>query len=194
MAKIPHIHKNIAKVIANAFGVEKPPISRYWDDNHENFVNILESVNSPQNGVTSFATIGLSDHPLILNGKEFDARLEIVGACGSNFKNFDNVLSTAAFCVINSQWFCAPGVIFPDVLSMYDLSPTMSDLYFVPPFLWEENLRTITFEGKKIAWLLAVPISKAESAFAQEKGPEKLEDLFEKEQIDIYDLHRPSVV
>ena len=194
MGQIPHVHKSIAKVIANAFGTEKPPISRYWDDNHENFVNILESVNSPQKGVSSFATIGLSDHPLIFKGKEFDARLEIVGACGSNFKNFDNVLSTAAFCVINSKWFCAPGVIFPDVLSMYDLSPTMSDLYFVPPFLWEKDLQTVNFEGKQIAWLLAVPTSKAESAFAQEKGPDRLEELFEKNQIDIYDLHRPSVV
>ncbi len=194
MRKISYSHKRIAKIIANAFGSDKPPITEYWDDNHDNFVYILESIDSHQKGVISFATIGLSDYPLLFNGKEFEARLEIVGACGSNFFNFGNVISTAAFCIINSKWFCAPGVIFPDVISMFDLSPTMSDLYFVPPFLWCERFRAVDVEGKKIAWLMAVPVSKAESKFAQEFGPDKLEDLFEKKQIDIFDLHRRSVV
>ena len=29
------------------------------------------------------------------------------------------ILSTAAFCIINSKWFCYPGAIFPDIVSMY---------------------------------------------------------------------------
>jgi hypothetical protein len=103
-------------------------------------------------------------------------------------------MATLAFCVINSGWFCAPGVIFPDVVSMYKHSDTMSDIYFAYPFLWEERLRSTMIGDRKVAWLLAIPVSKAETEFAQSHGPDKLEDLFVEKGIDIYDLNRASVV
>ncbi|MDI6533855.1 suppressor of fused domain protein [Bacillus mycoides] len=40
-------------------------------------------------------------------------------------------------------------------------------MFFVPPFLWEDQLKTMDFPDKKVAWLLAVPISKKEYLFAQ---------------------------
>jgi suppressor of fused protein SUFU len=77
---------------------------------------------------------------------------------------------------------------------MYDCSPTMRHFLFVPPFLWEGQLDTIDRDGRKIAWLLAVPISEGERAFAEANGSEKLEELFGDRQIDIFNLHRPSEV
>ena len=147
-----------------------------------------------QDGVTSYATVGLSDSPLIFKGEEFGTRVEIVGACGASFSGFDNVLSTLSFCVINSKWFCAPGMIFPDVISMYNLSSTMSDIYFTSPFLWDERLKSHRIGDVDVAWLLAIPISKEESKFAKEFGPHKLEEIFAEKNIDIYDLNRMSVV
>ncbi|MMZ71657.1 Antitoxin YqcF [compost metagenome] len=70
----------------------------------------------------------------------------------------------------------------------------MKHMLFVPPFLWEEQLQTIDFQDKKVAWLLAVPISENEYLFAQEYGSNKLEDLFEQKQIDIFDIERKSVL
>jgi antitoxin YqcF len=194
MPSVTRYQKQVAKHTALAFGVEKPPITQYWDDNKKNGVFILEANNNPQSGVNSYATIGLSEHPLMHKGKEFSTRVEIVGVCGSVFSDFANIVATVAFCIINSRWFCAPGIIFPDVVSMYKKSNTMSDIYFANPFLWEERFASTSFDGQKVAWLLAVPISKAEREFAQINGPEKLEDLFSKKDIDIYDLNRPSVV
>lgn len=194
MSSVTEYQKKIAKHTALAFGVEKPPITRFWDDKKENGINILEAINSPQDGVTSYATIGLSEHPLVLKGKEFGTRVELVGACGSAFPDFANLMATLAFCVINSGWFCAPGIIFPDVVQMYNQSNTMSDVYFSHPFLWEEGLKSTLIEDRKVAWLLAVPISKAESEFAQSHGSDKLEVLFSEKDIDIYNLNRASVV
>lgn len=194
MTSVTSYQKQVARHTALAFGVEKPPITQYWDDNKHSGIFILEAADSPQSGVKSYATIGLSEHPLIHNGREFSTRVEIVGACGSVFSDFANIIATVAFCIINSRWFCAPGMIFPDVVSMYMKSNTMSDIYFANPFLWEEKFASTSFDGQRVAWLLAVPISKAESKFAQINGPEKLEALLIRKDIDIYDLNRPSVV
>lgn len=186
--------KMLAGHTALAMSAEKPPIFQYWDENRQNSVCILEAANRPQDGITSYATIGLSDHPLMFQGREFDARVELVGACGSAFPGFANVLATAAFCVVNSGWFCAPGIIFPDLVSMYKASVTLSDIYFAHPFLWEEELKSTLIEDRRVAWLLAMPISKAESAYAQSYGPEHLEARFAEMDIDIYDLNRASVI
>lgn len=194
MKQISNKQKALAKHTASALMVDKPPIFRYLDNEKKNEVHVLQAVNSPQQGVTSYATVGLSDHPLILQGNEFDARVEIVGACGSAYVDFGNVLATLAFCIINSRWFSAPGIIFPDAMQMYDPSLAMSDIYFAHPFLWGDRLKSIRLEEKNIGWLLAVPTSKEETSFAQRFGPEKLEALFTERDIDIFDLNRASVV
>ncbi|MDP3230387.1 MAG: suppressor of fused domain protein [Acidovorax sp.] len=186
-------HKNLASSIAGIFGVQKPSIARFADEKGGSDIFILEAKNSPNLGVNSFSTIGLSDIPLFFKGSEFGARVEIVGACDASFHRFAEAISTAAFCVINSHWFCAPGMIFPSVIGIHGISTTMSDIYFANPFLWPE-LKTINIEGKDIAWLLAVPVSKAETEFAQKNGPEKLESLFSERNIDIFNLNRTSIV
>jgi antitoxin YqcF len=101
--------RRLAEHTALAMRVEKPPVHRFWDENKESSVFILEATDRPQDGVASYATIGLSDRPLMFKRREFDTRVELVDACGSAFSGFANVLATAAFCVINSGWFCAPG-------------------------------------------------------------------------------------
>jgi hypothetical protein len=142
--------------------------------------------------VSSYATIGTSDAPLFFRGKEYQVRAELVGACSSSFIEFPNVLATAAFNIIKSRWFCAPGVVFPDVFAMYRPESSMAHVLFVSPFLWEDGLQTVSLPDRKVAWLLAVPISEAERAFAVEHGPKRLEELFEQRQIDIFDPDRPS--
>ena len=193
MCDISTANKTIAKTIATAFG-GSPRVIRFWDDAHESFVDILSCANRPQEGVTSFSTIGTSDFPLYKDCKEYPVRVELVGVCGSNFKGLDRALASAAFCIINSRWFCFPGAIFPNVLTMYECSGTMRHLFFMPPFLWESKLHTIDLVNKKVAWLLAVPISDEERAYCDSHGSAKLEELFKLHQIDIFNLDRPSVI
>lgn len=79
-------------------------------------------------------------------------------------------------------------------MSMCNLSVTMSDIYFASPFLWDGRFESREIEGRTTAWLLAVPVSKAETAYASEYGPAKLEELFSRQDIDVYNLNRASVV
>ena len=76
---------------------------------------------------------------------------------------------------------------------MYQASNTLSDLYFCPPFLWNDRLSGLTTDEKELAWLLAVPISKDEAAFVSSFGAAQLEKLFEEADLDIYDANRASV-
>ncbi|WP_246314591.1 suppressor of fused domain protein [Paenibacillus foliorum] len=121
-------------------------------------------------------------------------RVEIVGACKSEFEFFPNVLATCSFNVINTRLSCSPGVIFKDEVKMYYPDLEMKHVMFVAPFLWEDSLTTLDFPSKKVAWLLAIPISHKEYLFSNEQGSEKLETLFENSQINIFDLNRKSVL
>lgn len=186
--------KLIAKKLNSEIESDKKSYVDYWDEDRKNSIVLLHAKDTPQIGVDTYSTVGLSQYPLFKDNKEIDVRTEIIGACSPAFENFDNIIATAAFCIVNTKWFCAPGVVFPDIVSMYSASNTLSDLYFCPPFLWDEKLSGLTADEKPVAWLLAVPISKAEAAFASSYGPAELETLFEKADLDIFDLQRSSVV
>lgn len=192
MDDVTDANRRLARTAAEAFG-GKPRVTRYWDDDHKSFVDLLVSVDRPQAGVASYSTIGLSDHLLMKDGKDYGVRVEFVGACGTSFKKFDNIIATAAFCVINSKWFCYPGAIFPDVVHMYKASKTLKHIFFAPPFLWENKLKTMELGDKKVTWLLLVPISDQEMQLAETEGSDKLEELFIEKQIDIFNLNRVSV-
>ena len=193
MNDITEENKAIARMALEAFGGTLN-VACYWDEAENNSVDLLACKDRPEKGVTSYSTIGLSDSPILVGGDEIGVRLELVGACSSLVKEFPNIITTAAFCIINSKWSCSPGAVFPEVVEMYNCSKTMKHLLFVPPFLWDEKLKTIDFSSKTVAWLLAVPISEEEYKFAEEESSDKLEDLFEENQIDLFNINRPSVV
>ncbi|HSD82690.1 MAG TPA: suppressor of fused domain protein [Anaerolineae bacterium] len=185
--------KAIATRVREVFG-GTAEVHRYWDEGNEFHVDILHSANSPWPGVTSYSTLGLSNWPLFQDDKEFKVRLELVGACTSNAPTLGNVLATCAFYIIKERWFCAPGVIFRDMLTINDVPCTTPHLLFVPPFLWDEKLNT-TFQlaNRLVTWLLAVPITEAEAVFGATEGSDKLENLLQEKDVAIFDLQRKSV-
>lgn len=194
MKAITDYQKEIASLTAKFFSKEKPPILQFWDEEENTNTYVLKAKDSPVTGITSFATVGLSDHALFLSGEEFENRTELIGACDSNREDFAHILATSSFFIVKSKWFCAPGIIFPGIIEMHNLSKTMSDVYFTNPFLWGNRFQSTYIRNRTVAWLLAIPISKSETKFAAEFGSEKLEKLFSEKDIDIFDLNRASVV
>jgi hypothetical protein len=185
--------KTIAQTARAAFG-GKMSVTRYWDDPHVSCIDILECVDRPYPGISSFATIGVSDEGTGITTDEMPLCVEMVGACASSSKHFANILATCAFNVINSKWVCRPGTVFPDVVRMYDPSSPMQHILFVPPFLWDDRLKTLKLEDRWVAWLMAVPISQTEHEYAQTNSTDELETLFERKQIDVFNLRRRSVI
>jgi antitoxin YqcF len=190
---ISNDNKAISKVLIDAFR-GTPKYTRYADEPKKSTIDILSCIDSPWEGITSHGTLGLSDYSI---GKVVDnvpLRVEFVSACQSEVDFFPNILATCAFNIINSHFKCEPGSIYTDVVETYAKSP-MKHILFTNPFLWEDKLNTLYLQPRKIvAWLLLVPISDEELGYAEVKGTKALEDLFEKEQIDIFDLLRKSVI
>lgn len=189
---IPAEHQTIATHLAAVFS-GLPQVINFSDEAGKHDVAVLRAKNSPVKDIDSYSTIGLSDLEQTFEGLDKPIRVELVGACGSDVTKFDNLLSTAAFCVLNHGWPCHPGAIFADLVTLYQLSETLEHLFLVDPYLWD-GLDELTLPDREVLWLMAVPISEAEAAFAEENGSDALEDLFEKNQIDVFDLNRPSVV
>jgi hypothetical protein len=169
-----------------------PSVSKFWDKENRNDVDILTVRDSPEAGVSSYATLGLSDYSIGLSSDDARLAIESLLALRNGYQDAANILASCAFSVINSKVKVRPGGIFPCVIESYRPDIEMKHVFLVPPFLWD--LKTQEFPTKKVAWLLAVPISEKEKGFAVENGSDALESLFEEKQIDIFDLERESIV
>ena len=119
-------------------------------------------------------------------------RIEILGACNNEQIEFPNILSTAAFEIIDRAE-CNYGLILPRLIELYYPNINMKHICLISPFLWDE-LKTIELPDIKVAWLLMVPISDEEMNYALKYGVDELESLFEEANIDIFDLNRLSVI
>jgi hypothetical protein len=184
-------NKALAVYLRSKFG-GTPSVSKFWDDAKRSDVDIMTVPDSPQPGVSSYATLGLSDSSIGLSSNDVRLGVELILALTNKYEDAANILASSAFAIINSKLKARPGSIFPRVIELYRPDLDMKHILLVPPFLWE--LETQEFAAKKVAWLLAVPISDEERNFALEKGSDALENVFEQKQIDIFDLDRRSVL
>lgn len=185
--------KAIARAIVDAFGT-RPRIHAYYDDKRQSVVHIASAPGVIGDDLTAYATIGVHEYSIGHEEGGLPLRIEMLGLCASTSEIFPNILASCAFNIINSQFTCHPGAVFPNVVTFYHPEGALKHVLFVPPFLWEDRVRTMTFDDKKVAWLLAVPISDAELEYARMHGHEALEDLLEQHDADIADLDRASVL
>ncbi|MCH4285859.1 MULTISPECIES: suppressor of fused domain protein [Bacillota] len=185
--------KEIANTLLNIVGGNKK-IYRFYDEAEESSIDIYFGIDSPQEGVTTYGTIGLSDYSLglKLDGNR-ELRVELIAACESARPEFGNILSSCAFNIINTHYPCFPGVIYPSVISEYYKNSDMKHILLTTPFLWDD-LHPLDDEKNHVTWLMAVPISDKELKYAQEYGTDVLEDVFERKDIDVFDLDRKSAI
>ncbi len=191
----PEEYKIIGKRLIQAFGGGKPKVIRYWDENEENSVDLLSLPSQKHNGTLFYGTMGLFYKQFVIDGVPFESRVEMVGAAYEAFEQFPNVLSTASFCSIKDDFFCEPGSVLPNAVSMYYPKLEAKHLYFTSPFLWEDDLDTLQLSDDiDVNWILAIPITDSESSYLKENGEDAFEDLLEENDIDIFDLSRDSII
>ena len=97
---------------------------------------------------------------------------------------------------MRGEYSISPGAVYPNIIRNYYPNAKVNHIFFTQPFLWE--LESFDFDEEYVTRLQAIPITEAEFQFLEkhgaELGPQKLEELFEEHQIDVYDFMRPSVV
>ncbi|PZL73779.1 hypothetical protein CI088_07955 [Enterococcus plantarum] len=184
--------KLIAQRILQAVG-GNPKVVEYRDKNENSTVGIFIGANRPYDDVTTYSTIGLSNYGIGLKYQNKEIRVEFVGGSESKYKKFGNILSSCAFNIINDKFSCKPGTVYPNTVSEYYEEISVKHVLFTDPFLWD-GLEYIDTENVHITWLMLIPISDKEFKFIRNNSVEELEDLFKKNEIDIFDLNRDSVI
>lgn len=184
--------KIIAQKVLKAIG-GTPKVIEYLDRDETSKIPIFIGENRPYQEIVSYATIGLSDYSIGLKIDNKELRVEFIGACETYYDEFVNIVSTCAFNIINDHYSCEPGTVYPNVVSMYYPNLEMKHIFFTTPFLWE-GLEGIETADNYISWLMMIPISDKEFDYLRKNGSDKLEDLFEENQIDIFDLSRKSII
>jgi hypothetical protein len=170
----------------------RPSVSKFWDDAHHASIDIMRVEKAPDEHISTVSTLGLSDTDIGLEADGRSLRVELLMSYRTSQNDGENILSTCAFNVINSAMPINPGVIFPRVVELYRPSSSMVHILFSSPYLWD--LQTQDFTTKKVAWLVAIPISDAEYDLARSEGSDALENLLEERNADVFDLDRQSVL
>ena len=180
----------LGKFVRAKFG-QSTKIVRFADDDEKNDVYIATGHDHPIDGVTSYGSIGLSNHEQ--SSGSTPVRVEIVAACASSTSSIDNLVASCVFDSFKNSSNISYGGCISDVVSQYGISNTLKHVTFVAPFLWDDFDR-ITLGDRIVHCLLMLPISDAERDYLTNRGIDALERIFDEKQIDIYDINRRSAL
>ena len=169
------------------------PISRGWapPDNQWGIqVSLLE--NTPEPGVRTYATLGLSRHVLGLGPKQ--ARHELVFSAWAHYEADDvaSFLMTLAEEVARSTTGVRRGEVIEGKPLMAGARTT--GVYASIPVFWPDGFHVLesTTPPTVVVWLL--PIYHAEAQLIASAGWSRFEDKLEEADCDFWDLNRSSLV
>lgn len=190
MSEISEFDKAVARTAAEAIG-GAPRVVDYRVGGAEP-IAILSSADRPMDGFVACSTVSLHRARNVMDGR--DIRVEFLGVTTADKEEFPNVLASAAALVADRGQTAAPGVVFPSVLSHYELSGTVEHLLLTEPFAYE-GLGSVAFDdGPDVHWLQAVPITESERRFLLREGFDALQERFQDADMEYWNLDRPSVV
>lgn len=185
--------KRIFQYLHKEIGFQ-PKVVKCYDESKTSEIDMYIGEDRPDIGLSTYATIGLSEYSIGLqctDGREL--RTEFISLCNSDVEFFPNIIATCAFNIIKDGYSCKPGAVYPNVIEEYYENLNMKHIYFTAPYLWE-NLGSVDMGDRMVAWLLPIPISDSEFEYLKKNGDEKFEELLEKNQVDIFDFYRKSVI
>lgn len=193
MSQPSESNKLIAHKLKDAFG-GTPQVIGHKHDYSDREIHLLLATDSPDPGLTTIGTVGLSDSPMLKDHQEFATRLELVGFCtNEDAKILSNILAAVSFYQMQTNQLIYPGFVLPNFTKEFVADTTVPHLYFSAPALWED-LSDTQLPDKRVNWLWVFPISESEARFIQEKGDNAFEDQLEASDADLTDMHRPSTV
>ena len=185
--------KEIFKLIHNEVKLA-PKVVSFRDETNQYSVDMYIGENRPDIGLSTYSTIGLSEHTIDLfdrTGREI--RVEFIGMCGSDFAEFPNIIASCAFNIIKDRYSCMPGMVNINAIDDYYDGLEMRHIYYTYPSYWE-NLQGVIIGGHIVNWLFTVPISDNELKYLEKNGMDKFEKLLEENNTEVYDIFRRSIL
>lgn len=186
--------RRIARREADVFGGQ-PKVTRYHHETRDDLhVEILSAVGSPEPGLTSFGTIGMSAFDSGKVTPTGPLRVELVGAVQDRWTAMANGLATCAFNVGTGQYSIKPEAVYPAVFGMYQPEVTTPHALFWDPDLWVERFGVIEEGNLTVTWLMVIPITDSELEFIREHDVSTFMGEMERLRPDTYDMSREGIV
>lgn len=176
-------NKEWANLVSSLTGGSRS-VANYYDELETSSIHVLTTLND---GGKVCATIGLMD-------AQHEPPTEILMDSVNEDINLENIISTAAFYIMKGGWKISPGAIFETLVTEYHPELELKHLLFVPQYQWGEALSKVKLEQGDIYPLLAVGITNEELDFVSQNGVSELENLWEKNNVNVLDWHRSSSV
>ncbi|MCR5738166.1 MAG: suppressor of fused domain protein [Eubacterium sp.] len=186
-------NKKIFQIIHNEIK-STPKVISFADDSNEFKIDIYIGENKSDVGLSTYSTLGLSKYPIgVIDSEGKEIRVEFIGVCDSDFKEFPNIIASCAFDIIKNNYSCRPGMININAVEQYYDGLEMRHIYYTAPSYWE-NLQGIELDGHIVNWLFAIPISDSELEYLEKYGDQAFEELLEEKNTEVFDIYRDSVV
>lgn len=183
--------KYLAKYLRGIF-LGEANVKKYSIYGESISVDIMTINDCPSPGIITHSTLNLSSHSLNLWYEGREVRAEIVFPTQNFYSTAPSILSTCALSIVKGDVILDYGTVAPNVLEVYGEKFNMKHIMFSAPFILDLKLKK--FEEFFVTWFQAIPISQVEYRFLKENGVDKLEELFEETQVDVFDLDRPSAI
>jgi len=152
---------------------------------------ILIVPDCPSPGLSTYSTIGYSDHPQPNYGSSLN--LELIGACDTPITDFANVMTSCVIESLNNDRPINYGVVFWDIVSQYGISATLQHVTFVAPYFWEGFSKARLLD-RDVHWLMVLPIAQSEMVYLKTHGVDALEKKLEESDLDFTDINREAAV
>lgn len=159
-------------------------------------VDLLRFSDVPDVGIDTHATAGLASKAITDQyGNPYSFGAEFIAAVPAGLPYFDAVMRACVSRVIAEDARVHPGAVLTNLFRLFPgTDEALIHGLCVPPFLWPDALGLIELAARDIRYLQIIPITDAERTHAASEGFDALEALFEREQVDIFDFQRGSVL
>ena len=196
MSTVTEQHRAVAMHAIKIMGGEgRPRVQAFHDDHRLRSVDILTTSNSPEAGLKSISSIGLSDFALCHSeGHELETRVELCACAEDDTQHWDNVVASTAFAIMRDRAAVWPGCVIPDALQDYFPSTRMPHVYLVLPFFWNDaSSPGLEVPPVAINWLQCIAIHESERQLVERIGGDAFDDLLQRHEVDVLDMHRAPV-
>jgi len=165
-------------------------------DGHDVPIQVVLTESGPYSGTVTYSTLGLSHFPLKLAESGNIVRLELLMIFPNDKVpgNAPGVLQQVGLSALARGQAYAPGDVIGPYGRMFDGSDVTA-LYVTGPIYFPEEFASVEAPGigqVYFAWL--VPIFDDEAKYIANNGSSEFEDLMERENPDVTDLKRDSVI
>lgn len=151
--------------------------------------------NQPNEGITSYVSLGLSNHVLYLTESK-DIRIELLISLYNNYlkENIVDVLLSVSEEILTKHRAPLRGNVIK-TKSTFLNNLNVAGFYITHPVFFEEDFWVYENSEPSVVFLWLIPINQKEINFIELNGWDKFEDLLEeKDDCDFWDLQRNSII